>query len=284
MSNPNDFNGGPGMPPPAPAPNQGGGMYNPVLENLIEMALADGELTEKEKQVLFKRAQAQGIDLDEFEMVLDAKLYEKKKSLQAATPAPPQPPIPPIQPTQSAPKSDKIGDIRKCPNCGSMIGSFVMMCPDCGYEFSGVGANSFVENFAEGLRVAIEKCKEKKDGGLFGSSGLIGGYMKLLGAGDVVSDQMMAQKLDKAEAEYLKMAPLPRTKEDCVEMLNYALPKLKSTLGGNDYLRSKAWKKYFEAVLSKLEVEAINNKELGKLVEYYKEQIKSKRSIFGFKR
>jgi uncharacterized tellurite resistance protein B-like protein len=47
-------------------------MYNEQLEKLIEMALLDGVLTEKEKQVLFKKAEALGIDLDEFEMVLEA--------------------------------------------------------------------------------------------------------------------------------------------------------------------------------------------------------------------
>ena len=47
-------------------------MYNEKIEALIKAALADGVLTEKEKQILFKNAQAQGIDLDEFEMVLDA--------------------------------------------------------------------------------------------------------------------------------------------------------------------------------------------------------------------
>ena len=52
-------------------------MYNDQIEKLIEMALMDGELTEKEKQVLFKKAEAMGIDLDEFEMVLDARLFEK---------------------------------------------------------------------------------------------------------------------------------------------------------------------------------------------------------------
>ena len=53
-------------------------MYNEQIEALISAALADGMLTEKEKQVLFKKAQTQGIDLDEFEMVLEARLYEKK--------------------------------------------------------------------------------------------------------------------------------------------------------------------------------------------------------------
>ena len=54
-------------------------MYNEQIENLINLALADGELSEKEKQILFKKAEAAGIDLDEFEMVLDAKLFEKQK-------------------------------------------------------------------------------------------------------------------------------------------------------------------------------------------------------------
>ena len=39
-------------------------MYNERLENLIDAALADGELTEKEKQILFKNAQVLGVDLD----------------------------------------------------------------------------------------------------------------------------------------------------------------------------------------------------------------------------
>lgn len=54
-------------------------MYNEQLENLIDAALADGVLTEKEKQILFKKAQAMDIDLDEFEMVLDARLVELKR-------------------------------------------------------------------------------------------------------------------------------------------------------------------------------------------------------------
>lgn len=58
-------------------------MYDEKIEALISAALADGVLTEKEKQVLFKRAQAEGIDLDEFEMVLDARLVEFRKEEKA---------------------------------------------------------------------------------------------------------------------------------------------------------------------------------------------------------
>ena len=55
-------------------------MYNEELENLIDAALADGVLTEKEKQILFKKAQKLGVDLDEFEMMLDARLVKLKKA------------------------------------------------------------------------------------------------------------------------------------------------------------------------------------------------------------
>ena len=86
-------------------------LYDEKIESLISAALADGVLTEKEKQVLFKRAQAEGIDLDEFEMVLDARLVELEKAEKEKA-------------EKSAPKSNKLGDVRKCPQCGAVIGSF----------------------------------------------------------------------------------------------------------------------------------------------------------------
>jgi len=55
-------------------------MYDEQLEKLIEIALHDGVLTEKEKQVLFKKAESLGIDHDEFEMVLESRLHEKQQS------------------------------------------------------------------------------------------------------------------------------------------------------------------------------------------------------------
>jgi Flp pilus assembly protein TadB len=53
-------------------------MYDAQLEKLIEMSLADGVLTEKEKQILFRKAESLGIDLDEFEMVLETRLQERQ--------------------------------------------------------------------------------------------------------------------------------------------------------------------------------------------------------------
>lgn len=58
-------------------------MYDEKLETLITAALADGVLTDKEKQILFKKAEAMGIDRDEFELVLDGRLAKRKKEMEA---------------------------------------------------------------------------------------------------------------------------------------------------------------------------------------------------------
>lgn len=44
-------------------------MYNEKLEELIDAALADGVLTEKEKQVLFKKAQESGCYRSNFRLL-----------------------------------------------------------------------------------------------------------------------------------------------------------------------------------------------------------------------
>lgn len=261
------------MPPPPPPASEHGistpsGMYNAQLESLIEMALADGVLTEKEKQVLFKRAQALGIDLDEFEMVLDAKLYEKQKSHSRMDSTS-------MQGAHSAPQSSKCGDVRKCPACGAIIGTFLMACPECGYEFVGVGANSFVENFAKGLQAALanfdkaemerKKMRNRQMGGLLGQ-------LQVLANTDNYPDptgEIRKAKLLQVEADYVKTAVLPRAKEDCIEMLNFLLPKIKVD---GATIATKEWRKCYMAVLDKLEMGATASSELTSLVAYYRKQ------------
>ncbi len=128
-------------------------MYDERIERLIEAALIDGELNEKEKQILFRNAQAAGIDLDEFEMILEARLYKIKKSKEdeanaynialakakaeaitndnkATTQSEPS------ESKHAAPKSKKFGDIRKCPACGGIVAVGSASCGECGYAFT----------------------------------------------------------------------------------------------------------------------------------------------------
>lgn len=50
--------------------------YSDNLEELIGMAVADGKITDKEKRALLRRAMDEGIDPDEFEMVLESRLRD----------------------------------------------------------------------------------------------------------------------------------------------------------------------------------------------------------------
>jgi hypothetical protein len=51
-------------------------MYSEQIENMIRLAIIDGQITEKEWEVLLKKATEAGIDLDEFKMIVEARLYE----------------------------------------------------------------------------------------------------------------------------------------------------------------------------------------------------------------
>ncbi len=57
-------------------------MYSEKLEELISFALSKGELSEKDREIILRRAQKEGEDVDEVNMVLDAKVANLKKEKQ----------------------------------------------------------------------------------------------------------------------------------------------------------------------------------------------------------
>lgn len=176
-------------------------MYSEELENLIEAALADGELTEKEKQILFKKAQGYGIDLDEFEMVLGARLVKLKKA---------------TTPTPSAPKSNKFGDIKKCPACGAMVQSFQGSCPECGYAFENLEANTSTQKLYDTIN-QILSARSKQS---------------------IWSDNS-GERVDQA----IRSFPVPSTKADLLEFIITLKQKTKDNEYGDAY-----YAKYKECV------------------------------------
>jgi len=56
------------------------------LEKLIAAALVDGVVTDKERAILCKKVKEAGGDVDEFEMLLDARIYEAQQKTQQAAP------------------------------------------------------------------------------------------------------------------------------------------------------------------------------------------------------
>lgn len=205
---------------PAPQSNVSAGLYDQQLEKLIDLALADGELTEKEKQVLFKKAESMGIDLDEFEMVLDARLSEIQKENNAKV-------------TAAAPKSTKLGDVKKCPSCGAIVNAYLGACPECGYAFEGIDSNSTAQNLAEKL----EKLSAEWD-------------KKIEIAEKRTNDGRweVSKEKEQALADAIRTTTIPNTKADLFEFLTMTQASFLSL--STPYYSAEAYMaKYNEALL-----------------------------------
>jgi hypothetical protein len=248
-------------------------MYNEQIENLINLALADGELTEKEKQILFKKAEAAGIDLDEFELVLEAKLFEKQKS---------------DKPVSAAPKSDKLGDVKKCPACGAISQSFSTKCSDCGNEFRNIEASQSIIKFFDKLN-EIEL--NRKDI-LFSSEKLSSNlgcmtvvkwiflYPILLPYNLIVylinkSKPGKWSTTDIQKEEMIMNFPVPNSKEDIVEFITLSVSKIQS-IGIMKMLNEEGkyiskwndiWKKKCEQIYNKAKFSMGEDKKTLQLLE-----------------
>ena len=237
-------------------------MYNEELENLIDAALADGELTEKEKQVLFKKAQSFGIDLDEFEMVLDARLYRLSQQKQAQ------------QSTTSAPKSDKFGDVKKCPACGAMIEAFTARCPECGHEFSNIAANSSIQKLFDLLNKAESETKEDP-------KGLFGGLLRTYGA----MYSFGGTKDTRKKKAIVQNFPIPTTKDDMLEFLSLAVPLAKkrpsiyamlNARGSEEVVMPGVWKSKCEQIIMKAKFSMRDDKKTLEMIAEYAKELKIK--------
>ena len=54
-------------------------MYSQELEDLISVLVETGEVTEKKREIILKRGEAEGIDRDELDLYLDAMILKNKK-------------------------------------------------------------------------------------------------------------------------------------------------------------------------------------------------------------
>ena len=232
-------------------------MISENLNSLIEFALADGELSEKEKQILFKKAEAEGIDLDEFEMVLEARIFEKTKNKTTETAA--------------SPKSDKLGDVKKCPACGAIAESFATKCSDCGTEFRNIEASGSVIKFFEKLdeveatrTTALYEQSSKSNIGI-GTVLLWLFFWPVLifikGFQLILSTAKPAKwsTTDARKEELVLNYPVPVSKENILEFLTLSASKINSssylTIFSEDTKYKNAWNKIW---LKK--IEQINSK------------------------
>ena len=234
---------------------------NKELEELIDYAIADGTLTEKKKELLDRKAKELGVDQDEFEMVLEGKLHKINKQE--------------ILPTQSfEKKSNKEGDIKKCPSCGASVESFTSNCKECGHEFRNTQANSKLQELLDKMgKIDTLKIDSPKI------------LMSKLNPN--IQKMQIENERTKMKSELILNFPIPNNKEDIIEFLSVSFSQGKDSSPksylGDGYSTSGAWGKKAEECIMKAKVMFRNDPDfLAQIISYDKDlksNVKSKNMI-----
>jgi hypothetical protein len=115
---------------------------NKEIENFIDLALADGQVTDKELGVILKKAIELGADPDEVEMILNGKLHQMEAN---------RPKI-----------NEKAGSIKICPACGEKLKPLDIECSACGHNLTDVTVGSSLEVLRKGL-LSVNNEVEKQE-------------------------------------------------------------------------------------------------------------------------
>lgn len=110
-------------------------MFSNELQQLIEASLVDGVLTDQERAVIRKRAQLDGVDPDEVDVLIEAELQRIRQK-----------------------QEETMAKVRKCPHCGEIIPALTGVCPSCGYVI-----NAQSQDNKELMELISEMEKELED-------------------------------------------------------------------------------------------------------------------------
>ena len=113
-------------------------MYAKEFEDLLKEYLTDGIITSKERQVLLKKAQQLGYNVDEVDLYIDAQQQKCDQAVESA----------------AAKKRGKT-----CPRCGASVQSMQLTCPECGFEFNNKEANAS----ARELMKLLSECRGTRE-------------------------------------------------------------------------------------------------------------------------
>ena len=204
----------PAAPAATPAAGNSNG-FSEKLNALITSAVADGEISDLERQVLIRNAQAEGVAMDEFVMVLEARLYERRQELsrmqkqeQSAAEAAKLAAMRAAAPASSPQKRNALD---RCPHCNAPVKQLATSCPECGYEYP-IGMAGNQGTASERLARKIEEAREKAENAPKKGNGLLNMYISSLN-GSIYHD-----KVTDAQAMAIKNFPVPTNKTDILDL------------------------------------------------------------------
>ena len=212
---------------------------NPEIQKLIDMALSDGVLSSKEREIILRKAKSLGEDVDEIEIFLENQISNFSSETNNSV---------------NQKSSSKEGEIRKCPSCGSVVKSFQIKCLDCGHEFSGSKVLSSKQKLHNELNDAEREIRSSK----------LSGLEKLEGA------QAYDRKVNARKASIISSFPLPNNKEEILEFFNWAIHESMNTGAAHDdgTLR-KAWRAKANELRSKINLELSNDSHAQLLIKEF---------------
>jgi ABC-type multidrug transport system fused ATPase/permease subunit len=111
------------------------------LDALIKEYLTDGVLTDKERQVILKKAEGMGLDHDEIDLYLDAQVQKIDQATDAAV---------------------RRQKGKACPHCGAYVSQMTDKCPECG-QYITPEATKELEEILDNLEEALINMKSRKD-------------------------------------------------------------------------------------------------------------------------
>lgn len=231
---------------------------NPEIEKLIKIAIADGEITDKERSIILRKAESLGLDKDEIEMILEGELTILQKQSQKTT--------------QNPTKSNKEGDLKKCPSCGAPVQSFSTKCSDCGHEFRNIKASHSILNLFE----LITQAEAEERGAARNQSGVMWNLM-----GVFQLETQVANRIATVIASF----PIPNTKEDILEFLSQAISKSETKsffqipqtdVRNNHNKVASAWKNKCQEIVMKARFSMKDDKRTLGEIEQYAKQLKIK--------
>lgn len=173
-------------------------MFSKEMEALIEATLQDGMLTDQEKAVLVKRAQKEGIDVDELDVYIQSLLQKRQQE-------------------QSEKRNQKEEELEKekakaigpvCPKCGKQVAPLTLKC-DCGYEFTTSKSVSSAQVLFDKLgSVRLSSSEE----------------CEIASAVQMEQDAKRQNFLTNKKIDIISVFPVPNTKEDIIEFLALSIP------------------------------------------------------------
>ena len=127
-------------------------MFSKELENLIQATIADGKLTEKEKAALVKRAQNEGVDLDELEIYIDSLMQQRAQESY-------------VQIEKETVSHEKLRKGNVCPHCNTPIPPMTKICPECGRAVNAneTSGDKELHEMVNKIGIALIKMKSSDD-------------------------------------------------------------------------------------------------------------------------